>query len=326
LVTDHQFIYVQQQFQEFDHFREAVKKWNLNFNQLDSGKFWGEMILLEVDSLQLISAEFNRKFDQQGSTPQGYRTFGIPANQNQSFRWRGCDVNSNNLMIFPVSGEIDATTHPGFKVYTVSIANSWIQMMSETLGMDSRRLFEEGVEVVELQKQAMNILRLQIQYLINQISKNPVVLNHKAFQQIFKNEIPNLLVKNLLYHKSVLPLPTRRIRDIARRKAMEYLSGCTNEYPSVLELCLISGASQRTLEYAFQEQYGTGPKDYIKKIQLNAARNQLIKRDPTQVKIKDVAVQNGFWHMGQFTSDYKKLFGELPSETLHGGAQNDAMV
>jgi len=24
----------------------------------------------------------------------------------------------------------------------------------------------------------------------------------------------------------------------------------------------------------------------------------------------------GFWHMGQFARDYRRLFGELPSDTL----------
>ena len=32
--------------------------------------------------------------------------------------------------------------------------------------------------------------------------------------------------------------------------------------------------------------------------------------------IRDIANRYGFWHMGQFAADYKKLFGELPSKTL----------
>ena len=33
-------------------------------------------------------------------------------------------------------------------------------------------------------------------------------------------------------------------------------------------------------------------------------------------RITDVANNWDFWHMGQFAADYRKLFGELPSETL----------
>ena len=32
--------------------------------------------------------------------------------------------------------------------------------------------------------------------------------------------------------------------------------------------------------------------------------------------ITDIAKRWGFWHMGQFAADYKKQFGELPSETV----------
>ncbi|UCG61547.1 MAG: helix-turn-helix domain-containing protein [Candidatus Zixiibacteriota bacterium] len=35
--------------------------------------------------------------------------------------------------------------------------------------------------------------------------------------------------------------------------------------------------------------------------------------------IADVANHWGFWHMGQFSADYRRLFGELPLETLRRG-------
>ena len=36
----------------------------------------------------------------------------------------------------------------------------------------------------------------------------------------------------------------------------------------------------------------------------------------TSHTITDLATQWGFWHMSQFAADYKRLFGELPSETI----------
>jgi AraC-like DNA-binding protein len=33
--------------------------------------------------------------------------------------------------------------------------------------------------------------------------------------------------------------------------------------------------------------------------------------------IIELAGVNGFWHMGQFAADYRRIYGELPSETLN---------
>ena len=81
------------------------------------------------------------------------------------------------------------------------------------------------------------------------------------------------------------------------------------------EVCRAAGVSWRTLDYAFRERLGVTPKQYLNAIRLNAVRRELRSAGP-EVKISDVANRWGFWHMGQFAADYRKHFGELPSELL----------
>lgn len=91
-----------------------------------------------------------------------------------------------------------------------------------------------------------------------------------------------------------------------------FLMEAPDEMPTLQELCKITSVSKRTLIYAFQEHYGISPKTYINAMRLNGARRALLQSQT----IVDAANAWGFWHMGQFAKDYRKLFGELPSETV----------
>lgn len=72
---------------------------------------------------------------------------------------------------------------------------------------------------------------------------------------------------------------------------------------------------QRTLRYAFREQFGVGPKQHLQSVRLSGVRRDL-RRAEAGVKLADVANRWGFWHLGQFAADYRRQFCELPSETL----------
>lgn len=76
------------------------------------------------------------------------------------------------------------------------------------------------------------------------------------------------------------------------------------------------GVSQRTLEYTFKRELGMTPKRYLQILRLHAIRNELKSADPRVTKVSDIALKYAFFHLGHFASEYKKLFGESPSQTL----------
>lgn len=83
-----------------------------------------------------------------------------------------------------------------------------------------------------------------------------------------------------------------------------------------IDLCRELGVSDRTLRLAFRERYGLGPMAYYKCLRLNAVRTAM--RATPLVPIADVARGYGFHHLGNFAADYRRHFGERPSETVRG--------
>ena len=73
---------------------------------------------------------------------------------------------------------------------------------------------------------------------------------------------------------------------------------------------------RRTLQNATQEVLGVSPQNYLKAVRLNGFRRALKCRNPARESIGDVAARWGFWHLSQLAQDYRRLFGELPSQTL----------
>jgi len=83
---------------------------------------------------------------------------------------------------------------------------------------------------------------------------------------------------------------------------------------TVGEISAAIGANERTLRRAFLDRFGVPPKSYLTMVRLHGARRDLRRRAPGTAVI-DVANRWGFWHMGDFARNYRRVFGELPSET-----------
>jgi AraC-like DNA-binding protein len=87
--------------------------------------------------------------------------------------------------------------------------------------------------------------------------------------------------------------------------------------PSMAELSMVAHVSERRLRDAFGDTMGVPPIKYFRYRLLTVARERLLTGCRECVSVSYVSMDLGFGHFGRFAARYEKLFGELPSETLH---------
>lgn len=105
------------------------------------------------------------------------------------------------------------------------------------------------------------------------------------------------------------------LRALAR--AREYIEAHLTQAIRIEFLCRYARANHRSLERAFHSEMGMSPQQYVKVRRLIAVRTQLLAAEHEQgVKVTEVALANGFSHLGRFAGDYNQHFGEYPRSTL----------
>jgi len=109
---------------------------------------------------------------------------------------------------------------------------------------------------------------------------------------------------------------TRQAHHRIVQLSEEYALAHIRDRLYVTNLCVATGVSERTLEYAFQEVMGMSPMAYLIRLRLHRVRQTLRMATYKSTTVSVEALNWGFWHFGDFSHAYKNCFGELPSETL----------
>jgi len=81
------------------------------------------------------------------------------------------------------------------------------------------------------------------------------------------------------------------------------------------DLARVAGVSARTVQTAFRDHRGCSPKEFLKERRLELAHLTLLAARPGAT-VTAIAHDCGLQHLGQFSVDYRRRFGESPSETL----------
>jgi AraC-like DNA-binding protein len=74
--------------------------------------------------------------------------------------------------------------------------------------------------------------------------------------------------------------------------------------------------SVRALQSGFRDALDTSPLAFLRDRRLTHARRELAESSPRTGSVAEIAERWGFAHHGRFSVDYRRRFGEQPSQTL----------
>jgi len=100
------------------------------------------------------------------------------------------------------------------------------------------------------------------------------------------------------------------------KRIEHYIEEHAHEPISVGDLAEYAGVSTRSLFSGFRRFRNTSPMHYLKEVRLRRVHDELLSAQPSSGTVTTIAFRWGFSHLGHFTTDYKRRFGETPSETL----------
>jgi AraC-like DNA-binding protein len=103
--------------------------------------------------------------------------------------------------------------------------------------------------------------------------------------------------------------------DLVKQAEMLALSGLDKPL-HISALCRALAVSERTLRKAFHRRHGIPPCRHLRMLRLSQARRALLSADGQLVTVTEIATGFGFGELGRFSVEYRKVFGESPSQTL----------
>jgi AraC-like DNA-binding protein len=110
----------------------------------------------------------------------------------------------------------------------------------------------------------------------------------------------------------------RRTRVIAPRdvkRALEFMDANLERDIALADIVTASGVPGRTLFMHFKDCGIGSPMRYLRNARFRKAREALLRAQAGE-GVFEIATGLGFSHMGRFAAEYRRRFGEGPSETL----------
>ncbi|KPX39610.1 Transcriptional regulator, AraC family [Pseudomonas syringae pv. helianthi] len=300
------------QTRDIDEHGRNLGGWQVRYDQLTPGSFEGELTEFRSDWLQLVRDRSNQALNKSGVAWKGAIVFALPLSANGPAFCAGHVLPASSMIVAHGDNLPELSTPPQLDALGVIIEEGALANALERQG--------SRFEITDLPKcyrLTDPTVRTRFAALFDNLLNGEQAclqkLEYASIRQGIRDAVM-LQVLELVTPDQVPPLnPTARKRMVDR--ARDYTLAHLDEPLSILDVCNHIGTSRRKLQYCFQETLGINPVAFLRTLRLNAARREL-RESPRTELVQTIAARWGFWHLSRFSSDYRTLFGETPSQTL----------
>ena len=299
--------------------RRIARGVNMEITQLDTGSFESDVVQLKVHNVLASRITTNRRLRLQGNLR--FLTLSFLSGGPGSPTWHGITVKSSDILAADAGEAFDLVVPPGIEAYCVSVIGDAEVTLRHLGGPVMARKLRGSDSPIACDPDAIQELGDWFTERYRGLGSDSGMSGGSAMElkHAFLRRLAACLRTGRPASSAGNSTVTART-DAVWRVEQHLLDDLTIPH-TVDELCRYAGTSRRTLEYAFKDYFGTSPKQFIKALRLNAARNDLLYDQYGSGKITEIASGWGFTHMGQFSSDYRRMFGERPSKTLRRNRQ-----
>jgi len=305
---------IQGHYSDLNELDAALRGWHIDNLQLEAGKLDAAVMQVHHPRFILTRGVYNRKIDQQGAAPAGYRTFGITTGGDGSARWCGREVDDSTVLAFGANRQFEAARPADTILYTLAISEEDLELCGEMIGFSvDDELRREQHAAVVCDPRMTEALRRRFNLLCEAIQTHPRMTTSSAAVDELVMNLPATLVMALATSKGRARYSLPRPQYSALEGARSYIAAHDDQHISMKDLCRVGHATWNTVNSAFLEYYGITAKRYLTAVRMNGVRKAL--RNNPRRPIAEVAAEWGFWRVDQFIKRYARQFGEFPSET-----------
>lgn len=293
--------------------------WRQTYDQLAAGRFVGTLTEIPLDTMKVFCETTSHTLRQACEVRGDAYWFGIPAARDQQARIDAQPFGAQAFAVRPGNVEFELVTPAQFSIYGVVVRGEVLRHYAETV--ERMPLDARLPDTAIVQAGAGRLAHLC--GLLSQRLSDADGADHACapLSDFARNDLQAELLAALFDACTAegagalepgVDQTSRRRWIVAQ--ARDYVLAHRSRPVGVPELCEQLLVSRRTLQYCFQDVLGMAPATYLRALRLNGARRDLCGRAAGSVQ--DVAAAWGFWHLSQFATDYRRMFGMRPSEAL----------
>jgi AraC family ethanolamine operon transcriptional activator len=286
-----------------DLLAEAVRGAGFEHRQLNPGHFSGALVRAEVGGLIIDRGCYSQALLARGAFSPSSITVGFLLSDREPGHINGIRARTQDLIVFPENGELD---------YVLPAYTEWCSVQIErnallALGVDPECI--EGMSVISPHAGQHGRLAHLMRFALDGLASTQA-------QHAFRDTLLEELYQTLSLQRGHCRHPNFSERANLVRRFERLAEAQYGERRSIADLALSLGVARRTLELAFRDYIGLSPARYLSVLRLNAMHRELLKASEDNLRVADLAARFGIVHLGRFASDYRHMFGELPSQTL----------